>query len=132
MLNLRPYFCPKCGHSYYHGECLKSEYKLYCRHCSSKKICLNGLVLIMVAATLAVAFTIPYIVYSRFNYDVLKYSVVFLPAIFGIAVVGILRMIQQRRIKSTKPLDENTEVAESQTPTTPADDQPGEDTAPLT
>jgi len=107
MFDLRPYFCPKCGSTFYHNECLRAEHKLFCRKCPSMKICLNGMVLIMVAATLGVAFTIPYIILKRFEYEVLNFAFAFLPAIFGIATVGILRIIQKRRIRhSFEPADD--------------------------
>jgi len=110
MFDLRPYFCPKCGSTYYYNECLRAEHKMYCRECSSKKISLNGMVFVMVAATLGVAFTIPYIILKRFEYEVLQFGFVFLPAICGLALVGLLRIIQKKRIRYTA---EHQEEADS-------------------
>ena len=111
MLELRSYFCSDCGKAHQYKDCARdTANRLCCSNCKSTRICLSGMSLMMISATLGLVYILPNIINYKlsgskeFEFGLIRGDpYVFLPAILLIALVGVLRMYEMKR-RQKKPL----------------------------
>ena len=87
---MKSYFCKNCGRDYKLIESLRNGYSLYCFKCPSKRLHIAGWPLIMVGVSLLVLF----LVHRKIFPETQGRQFLFLPAAFGIILVGFLRLWQ--------------------------------------
>ncbi len=111
MIDVKPYYCPRCGRSYTTNECFRSGYAIYCKSCPNQPLSINGTVWLMVAATLGIAYLLPWVYSTKFEYGLIQY--VLLAAIVFIASLGIIKIAQKRaRRKKSSAEEQEEEVPE--------------------
>jgi len=87
---MKSYFCKNCGRDYKLSECLRNGQVLYCFKCSSTRLNIAGWPLVIVGISLLALF----IVHQTIFPEAAGREIIFLPAAFGIALVGFLRLWQ--------------------------------------
>ena len=107
---MKSYFCKNCGRDYKFSESLRDGYSLYCFKCPTTRLSIAGLPLIMVGVSILVLFVVHRIIFSEAG----GREITFLPAGFGIILVGSLRLLQahrrQKKLKTPADMElENTE-----------------------
>ncbi len=109
---MRSYFCKNCGRDYKLSECLRNGYSLYCFKCPSTRLNIAGWPLIMVGISLLVLFLVHRAIFP----EAAGRQIIFLPAAFGIILVGFMRLLQahHRRIKWKIPADRKTDDTEAE------------------
>lgn len=109
---MKSYFCKNCGRDYRFSECLRNGQSLYCFKCPSTRLNIAGLPLVMVGISLLALFLAHRIIFP----EAAGRGIIFLPAGFGIALVGFLRIWQayHRRKRWKNPANIKTSLAESE------------------
>ncbi len=77
------------------SESLRNGQSLYCFKCPSTRLSIAGIPLILVGVAIFVLFVVHHTIFPESN----GAEVTFLPAAFGIALVGVLRLLQTRRLR---------------------------------
>jgi DNA-directed RNA polymerase subunit RPC12/RpoP len=110
-MELKSYFCPRCGRGFNRREAIGTDERIQCVYCRDTQLCIAGWPYVLLAMFLGLAAYLA----RQAELQVHGELLIFLPAAFGLFLIGIIRMIQEH-YRKRHPLSKaaRDELAEQQ------------------